>query len=108
MFTIVDVVLEVNPDSSSLLQRLVLELTQREFPDFPNLQKLTHLHFMSMQVFEDPHFDPLFILENNFDGDASIYWPEVLSIIGDDLRAIFACTKAAVDQEGAHLSKTWS
>jgi hypothetical protein len=108
MFTIVDVVLEVNPDSSSLLQLLVLELTQREFPDFPNLQRISHLHFMSMQVFEDPHFDPLFIFENNFDGDAAIYWPEVLSIIGDDLRAIFACTKAAVDKDWAHLFNTGS
>jgi hypothetical protein len=108
MFTIIDVVLEVNPDSSTLLQYLVSDLTQREFPDFPNIQKISQLHFMSMQVFEDPHYDPLFIFENNFDGACAAYWTDVLAIIGNDLRAIFACSKAAVDPQWAPLFQAGS
>jgi hypothetical protein len=103
MFTIVDVVLEVNPDSRALLQFLILQLTQREFPDFPSLQKIPQLHFMSMQIFDDPHFDPLYIFENNFDGASATYWPDVLAMIGSDLRAIFACSKAAADPKWASL-----
>jgi hypothetical protein len=86
MFTIVDVVLEVNPDSSPLLQYPVNNSTQRELPDFPNIQKVSQLHFMSMQIFEDLHFDPLFIFENNFDGASAAYWTDILAVIGDDLR----------------------
>lgn len=47
MFTILDVVLEVNPDSHDLLQKLVLDLVQKESPDFPDLQKIPHLHWLS-------------------------------------------------------------
>jgi hypothetical protein len=109
MFTIVDVVLEVNPDSLSLLQKRVLDLAQKEdpgikgVPSFARLQQIKQLHFMSMQIFDDPHFDPLLVFENNFDGDSDSYWNSVVQEIGDDLRDIFACTKAAVDPLWSHL-----
>ncbi|MBB6143688.1 hypothetical protein HNQ77_001637 [Silvibacterium bohemicum] len=108
MFTILDVVLEVNPDSHDLLQKLILDVVQKESPDFPDLQKVPHLHFMSMQIFEDPHYDPLFIFENNFDGDSEAYWAEVLKVLGSDLRQMFACSKAALDPKWASLFKTGS
>jgi hypothetical protein len=103
MFTIIDVVLEVDSDSRELLSWLILDLTRREFPDFPRLQTISHLHFLSMQIFDDPHYDPLFIFENNFDGDPATYWRDVLDVIGDDLRQMFACTKAAADPSWAQL-----
>lgn len=108
MFTILDVVLEVNPDSHDLLQKLVLDLVQKESPDFPNLQKIPHLHFMSMQIFEDPHYDPLFIFENNFDGNSEAYWTEVLKVLESDLRQMFACSKAALGPNWAGLFKAGS
>jgi hypothetical protein len=48
-----------------------------------------------MQIFEDRHFDPLLVFENNFDGDPDAYWQSVLGQLSDDLRPIFACTKQA-------------
>lgn len=108
MFTILDVVLEVNPDSRDQLRLLILSLLQKESPDFPGLRTIPHLHFLSMQIFDDPHYDPLFIFENNFDGDAATYWGEVLGVLEDDLRQIFACSKAAVDPAWVHLFQTGS
>src|SRR4051812_38265566 len=103
MFTIIDVVLEVDSDSRDLLRGLILELVRKESPDFPRLQKVSHLHFLSMQIFDDPHYDSLFIFENNFDGDPAAYWQEIFAAIGDDLRQMFACTKPATDPLWNHL-----
>jgi hypothetical protein len=109
MFTIVDVVVEANPASFNLLRERVLALARKEdpkikgAPSFGRLQRIPQLHFMSLQIFQDPHFDPLLIVETNFDGDSNTYWTSVLSEIGEDLRAIFACTKAALDPPWANL-----
>lgn len=108
MFTILDVVLEVSPDSRDQLRQLILTLVQKEAPNFPGLRTTRQLHFLSMQIFDDPHYDPLFIFENNFDGDPATYWSEVLGVIGDDLRQIFACSKAAADPAWAPLFQAGS
>jgi hypothetical protein len=111
MFTIVDVVLEASPDSLSLLHSRVLDLVNKEDPGIPGLpsfvrtQKIANLHFMSLQIFDDRHFDPVLIFENNFDGDCNEYWTSVLDQIGEDLRRIFACTKAAATAEWSGLFK---
>lgn len=101
MPTIVDVLLEANPDNLELMRDRVRALADKEdpkiegAPSFVRLQKIPQLHFISIQIFEDDHFDPLLVFENNFDGTPDTYWPGVLAQLSDDLRGIFACTKEA-------------
>jgi hypothetical protein len=103
MFNIVDVVVEANPNNFQLLCERVRALAQKEDPSFVRLKQIDHLHFMSLQIFQDRHFDPLLVFENNFDGDDAMFWKNVLQQIGEDLRAIFACTKPAIDPQWARL-----
>jgi hypothetical protein len=101
MLSIVDILLEADPDSLGLLRQRVQALADREDPKikgaplFIRLQKIPQLHFMSMQIFEDGHFDPLLVFENNFEGEPDTYWQSVLAELSDDLQGIFACTKEA-------------
>jgi hypothetical protein len=104
MPTIVDVVLEVDPDSVEVMRERIRAVTNLNGAlSFVRLQKISQLHFMSMQIFEDDHFDPLLVFENNFDGTPDTYWLEVLAQLSDDLRSIFACTKKAKDDAWAPL-----
>jgi hypothetical protein len=74
--TTLSVPLEVKPQSYSYLSELIDRLKQREdnsnnplAPNFDRLIRLVpSLHFMSMSVFPAAEYDPLFILEANFDG----------------------------------------
>jgi len=114
MFTIVDVIVEANPNSLALLQQRVTALALKEDPPGPDtpsflrLKQIDQLHFLSLEIFQDQHFDPLLVFENNFDGDSESYWRKVLEQIGDDLRAIFACTKPAAEERWAPLFKDGS
>jgi hypothetical protein len=109
MFTIVDVALEANPNSFEVLRDRVQAFAAKEDPkisgkpSFVRLNQIDQLHFMSLEIFEDRHLDPLLIFENNFDGDGKTYWQEVLRLIGDDLRAIFSCTKPAMEERWKSL-----
>jgi hypothetical protein len=100
MPTIIDVLLEADPGNLEVMRQRVEALASREDPksgveSFVRLKQIPGLHFMSMQIFEDSHFDPLLVFENNFDGDPRTHWQSVLKYLSDDLRAIFACTKHA-------------
>jgi hypothetical protein len=96
MPTIVDVVLEADPDSVEVMRQRIQALASiNGVLTFDRLQQIPQLHFMSMQIFEDDHFDPLLVFENNFDGTPDTYWPGVLAQLSDDLRSILACTKEA-------------
>jgi hypothetical protein len=109
MLNIVDVLLEAQPDSLELIRKRVQALADSEdpkisgVPSFVRLQKIPQLHFISMQVFEDGHFDPLLVFENNFEGEPETYWQGVLTQLSDDLRKIFAYTKEARKPEWAPL-----
>lgn len=111
MFTIVDIVLEANPNNFELLCERVSALALKEDPkttnalSFLRLKQIDQLHFMSLQIFRDRHYDPLLVFENNFDGDSDSYWQAVLQQIGDELRGIFACTKPATNSRWAGLFK---
>ncbi|MGA8408658.1 MAG: hypothetical protein WB680_15890 [Candidatus Acidiferrales bacterium] len=109
MFTIVDVALEANTNSFALLRARIGAFAAIEdpkvkgTPSFVRLTQIKQLHFMSLQIFEDRHFDPLLIFENNFDGEEKTYWQELLQLIGEDLRAIFSCTKPAMEERWKSL-----
>jgi hypothetical protein len=101
MPTILDVILEADPTSIEVMRKRVQALADSENPPvsgadrFTRLQQIPKLHFMSMEIFEDDHYDPLLVFENNFDGPQGTYWEGVLDQLSEDLRGIFACTKQA-------------
>jgi hypothetical protein len=109
MLAIVDILLEADPDSLKLMRQRVQALANREdpkikgAPSFIRLQQIPQLHFMSMQIIEDGHFDPLLVFENNFEGEPETYWQSVLTQLSGDLRGIFACTKEAKEKTWAPL-----
>jgi uncharacterized protein YneF (UPF0154 family) len=109
MPTIVDVILEVDPDSVEVMRQRIRAITNLNGAlSFTQLEQIPQLHFMSMQIFEDEHFDPLFVFENNFDGTPGTYWPGVMAQLSDDLRSIFACTKKAKEGDWPQLFKVGS
>src|SRR5262249_34671876 len=100
--------LEVKPESSSRLAELIDRLKQREdkgsSPLSMNFERIItlvpSLHFMSMSVFPAAEYDPLFILEANFDGPPGPFWGQLEAVLGDDLRAILRCCKRPLDGTG--------
>ena len=101
--------LEVKPESSGRLSALIDGLKQREdqsnAPQYENfariIQLVPSLHFMSMSVFPATEYDPLFILEANFDGLPGPFWGQMEAVLGNDLRAILRCCKRPLDKDGA-------
>ena len=97
--------LDVKPDSCARLTALVDALKVREDhgagPAMPNFDRIAQsvpaLHFMSMSVFPGNAFDPLFVLEANFDGPPGVFWGQMEALLGPDLRAIIRCCKRPLD-----------
>ena len=101
--------LEVKPESCARLTALIAALNRREDesggPAGLNYHRVftmvPALHFMSMSVFPGHAFDPIFILEANFDGPPGVFWGQVEALLGDDLRAIVRCCKRPLDGKNA-------
>jgi hypothetical protein len=111
--TVLAVVAEVVPEAAEALRNRIRALAATR-PDGTRiraqdkafrarLDALPGLHFLSMAVFEDKHFDPVLVFENNFDGTPAEYWPGVERAFGPELRGVLACTKAAADPRWAAL-----
>src|ERR1700733_10939846 len=106
--TTLSVPLEVKPESCIRLSTLVDELKLREDkgnnPLLANFDQITRriptLHFMSMSVFPAADYDPLFILEANFDGAPGPFWGQLEAVLGEDLRRILRCCKRPLDAAG--------
>ena len=100
--------LEVKPESCSRLSALVEALKQREDIDpsgqLDNFARVARdiptLHFMSMSVFTAAEYDPLFILEANFDGPPGIFWGQIEAAFSSDLREMLRCCKRPLDEDG--------
>ena len=77
--------LEVKPESCSRLSTLIGEFRERKYPagsGFADTYErikidVPPLHFMSMSVFPSASYDPIFILEANFDGEAGAFWGQI-------------------------------
>lgn len=99
--------LEVKPGSCSRLCALLDALKEREdgaknkgIPNFHRLrEQVPTLHFMSMSVFNAQNYDPLFIIEANFDGDPGVFWGEIEAVLGDMLRPMLRCCKRPLDSK---------
>jgi hypothetical protein len=107
--TTLSVPLEVKPQSCARLTALIDALKKREeSPPFNQprnyariMREVPSLHFMSMSVFPSGSFDPLFILEANFDGSPGVFWGQLEAAMGEDLRAILRCCKPPRDSDAA-------
>ncbi|WP_179038910.1 hypothetical protein [Rhizobium leguminosarum] len=64
------------------------------------IETVPTLHFLSMSVFAGGDYDPLFILEANFDGSAGVFWGQIEATLGDDLREIVCCCKRPRNGDG--------
>jgi len=59
---------------------------------------LPGLHFMSFLIFKEPHYDPLLIIEINYDGDSGQLWCAIEDCIGGQLRDLLRCTKCPTNR----------
>jgi membrane protein implicated in regulation of membrane protease activity len=106
--TILSVVLEVDPASVGRLSKLIEELKAYEDVQLPGqTERYVHLkesvpslHFMSMAVFEGADYDPIFVIETNFDGVPGPFWGQLEAAHGPRLRAMLRCCKRPADQDG--------
>ena len=106
--TTLSVALEVKPESYDHLSGMLDGLRDRRsanpsggtgpFAEF--LTRVPALHFMSLSVFPGFDYDPLFVIEANFDGAPGPFWGQLESAIGPDLRAMLRCCKRPLDDCG--------
>jgi hypothetical protein len=106
--TTLSVALEVKPESQERLAALLDRLRGRRAQDPAGgagdyaefLTRVPALHFMSLSVFPGFDYDPLFVLEANFDGTPGPFWGQLEAAIGADLRAMLRCCKRPLDDDG--------
>jgi hypothetical protein len=101
--TILTVVMEVRPESVELLRDRITDLDRdarkSQYRDL--IGALPALHFMAMTVFADDDYDPVFVLEANFDGKPGPFFGQLEGAIGPRLRDMLRCCKAPRDQTSA-------
>ena len=102
---ILSVVLDVDPQSASHLLDLIEAFKRRqEEAGAETYQRLKDgvpsLHFLSMSVFPDAHYDPIFVIEANFDGSPDAFWGHVEATLADHLRPMLRCCKRPADNDG--------
>lgn len=103
------VMLEVEPRSCERLSALIDALKrQEETPPLGIPEKYDRLktsvptlHFMSISIFPDSHYDPVLIIEANFDGSAGVFWGQLEAALGEELRAMLRCCKPPRDEDAA-------
>ena len=107
--TILTVVAEVQPASAAGLRAQLDALTARqEAKPGPADQAydalrsaVPALHFMSITVAGDDQYDPVLVIEANFDGPASAFWPRLEAAVGADLRSLLRGCKRPRDARSA-------
>lgn len=106
--TTLSVPLEVKPESAARLSALVDDFRYEEdkllvggADNFARLiERIPILHFMSMSVFESQNYDPIFIIEANFDGRPGPFWAQLEALAGDTIREMLRCCKKPLDGDG--------
>ncbi|MCH7862716.1 MAG: hypothetical protein IH998_13760, partial [Proteobacteria bacterium] len=106
--TTLSVALEVKPESFDHLSGLLDALRDRRsqdpsggkgpYADF--LTTVPAVHFLSLSVFPGFDYDPLFVIEANFDGAPGPFWAQLEAAIGPDLRSFLRCCKCPLDHTG--------
>jgi hypothetical protein len=106
--TTLSVTLEVEPANLDSLSDLIDALKKQEesepygLPEkYDRLKKaVPAAHFMSISVFPDGHYDPVFVIEANFDGEPGVFWGQLEAALGDQLRPMLRCCKRPRDDDG--------
>ncbi|MEH3107969.1 MAG: hypothetical protein PGN09_12025 [Sphingomonas fennica] len=105
--TILSTTLEVKPGSAEVLAGLIDALHakadggnagHRRFGWF--MAAVPSVHFLSLSLFRAADYDPVFVIEANLDGAAGIFWGQLESAIGAELRAMLRCCKRPLDGDG--------
>ncbi len=105
--TTLSVALEVKPDSAGHLAALIDRLHDlgtggdqpgQDFAQF--MAQVPAAHFLSMNMFPGADYDPLFVIEANFDGGAAEFWRQMDAAMGEPLRAMLGCCKRPLNQDG--------
>ena len=106
--TTLSVFLEVEPASVGRLSGIIEKLKRDEETLGPGITELygrlkqgvPTLHFISMSVFPGADYDPLFVIEANFDGAPGPFWAQVEATLGEYLRPMLRCCKRPSDSDG--------
>jgi hypothetical protein len=106
--TILTAVAQVQPQSADFVRRLLDDLTASckrtpnpgDQPYDALRSAVPALHLMSMTVVEDDQYDPVFVLEANFDGSAGPFWAQLEAYLGAELREILRRCKRPSDSRG--------
>jgi hypothetical protein len=104
--TTLSVTLEVKPESEGRLTALIDQMHDRHGPGSTSddfgwfMSGVPSVHFLSMNVFPGADFDPLFVLEANFDGEPGVFWGQLEAAIGEELRAMLRCCKKPLTRNG--------
>jgi hypothetical protein len=106
--TTLSVVLEVAPESAGELSRIIERVKADEETLRPGDTELYSrlkwgvpaLHFMSMSVFQGADYDPIFVIEVNFDGLPGPFWAQLEGTLGSYLRLMLRCCKRPADSSG--------
>lgn len=102
------VALEVKPESYEHLSILLNKLHDKRNTNqqgvtgkfAPFLASVPVLHFMSLSLFPGYEYDPLFVIEANFDGEPGPFWAQLEAAIGPEMRKFLACCKCPQDGLG--------
>jgi hypothetical protein len=102
------VTLEVEPESCAQLSRLIDDLKKQEesapfgIPESYDRLKaaIPTAHFVSISVFPSADYDPLMVIEANFDGEPGVFWGQVEAALGAQLRPMLRCCKRPRDESG--------
>lgn len=106
--TVLSVVLEVEPQSARHLAGLIEDF-KRFHKDKDNQRQESYgklkdsvpsLHFLSMSVFRGADYDPLFVIEANFDGLPADFWAQVEAALANQLRPMLRCCKRPLGGDG--------
>lgn len=111
--TTLSVVIEVIPASTAVVIKLLekLRAAQEQTPQatdqsYDRLRNaVPMLHFMSITVAPDALYDPLLVLEVNFDGEESLFWDTLEAAIGLELRDVLRHCKQPSGNAGSLFEK---
>ncbi len=89
--TTLSVVLEVEPASIGLLSSIIEKLKRDEEILRPGVTEfygrlkwgVPTMHFLSMSVFQGADYDPIFVIEANFDGRPGPFWAQMEATLAD-------------------------
>ncbi|MEP1612650.1 MAG: hypothetical protein ABJL72_12110 [Roseobacter sp.] len=104
--TTLSVPLDVKPESARRLEELVEEFRKEEDASFGEtesnfgrlLDGIPTLHFMSISIFRDPSYDPIFILEIHFDDAPDEFWDALDELVVEELRDMIRCCKKPLNK----------